>query len=224
MSTFGGQALKKIVVLGAGGLASEVLNLLEENNDVTKEWEILGCLDANYCPEAQRQILGYPVLGTDVWLAQFQEPIHAVCAIGNPDIRKKIISNCLKINPNVVFPPIIHHRAQVSKHSKIGNGSIICSGVIITVDIKIGPFSIINLGVSIGHGSSIGEFSTLHPSTTICGNVTIAPGSEIGTGTTIIPNIYVGAHSVLGAGSVVVRDIPDGVVAYGNPCRVMRER
>ena len=44
----------------------------------------------------------------------------------------------------------------------------------------------------------------------ICGNVTVVPGVSIGSG------------SVIGAGSVVVKDIPVGVLAAGNPCRVIR--
>ena len=39
----------------------------------------------------------------------------------------------------------------------------------------------------------------------------------------ILPGVTIGSYSVIGAGSVVTRDIPAGVIAVGNPCRVMRE-
>ncbi|MDD3154648.1 MAG: sugar O-acetyltransferase [Victivallaceae bacterium] len=45
----------------------------------------------------------------------------------------------------------------------------------------------------------------------------------IGAGAVILPGIQIGDDSVIGAGSIVTRDIPSGVVAAGNPCRVMRE-
>ncbi len=45
----------------------------------------------------------------------------------------------------------------------------------------------------------------------------------IGAGTVILPGVTIGDDSVIGAGSVVTKDIPSGVVAVGNPCRVMRE-
>jgi maltose O-acetyltransferase len=50
-------------------------------------------------------------------------------------------------------------------------------------------------------------------------------GSDVwvGGGVTICPGVKVGSKSVIGAGSVVTRDIPDGVFAAGNPCRVIRE-
>jgi maltose O-acetyltransferase len=45
----------------------------------------------------------------------------------------------------------------------------------------------------------------------------------IGGGAIVCPGVTIGRGSVIGAGSVVVRDIPAGVVAVGNPCRVLRE-
>jgi maltose O-acetyltransferase len=52
--------------------------------------------------------------------------------------------------------------------------------------------------------------------------ITIEDGAWIGGGAILCPGVTVGAGSVIGAGSVVTRDIPGGVVAVGNPCRVLR--
>jgi maltose O-acetyltransferase len=53
--------------------------------------------------------------------------------------------------------------------------------------------------------------------------VTIGDDVWIGGGVVICPGVTIGSRSTIGAGSVVVRDIPPGVVAAGNPCRVLRE-
>ena len=45
----------------------------------------------------------------------------------------------------------------------------------------------------------------------------------IGAGALVMPGVTIGDNTVIGAGSVVTRDIPSNVVAYGNPCRVIRE-
>ena len=53
--------------------------------------------------------------------------------------------------------------------------------------------------------------------------ITIGDDVWIGGGTIICPGVSIGARSVIGAGSVVTKDVPDGVLAFGNPCRVVRE-
>lgn len=52
--------------------------------------------------------------------------------------------------------------------------------------------------------------------------ITIGDNVWIGAGVTVLPGVTIGNNAVIGAGSVVNRDIPDGVVAAGNPCRVIR--
>lgn len=53
--------------------------------------------------------------------------------------------------------------------------------------------------------------------------VTIGDNVWIGGGVIILPGVTIGNNVVIGAGSVVTKDIPDNVIAYGNPCRIIRE-
>ncbi|MBE6805671.1 MAG: sugar O-acetyltransferase [Ruminococcaceae bacterium] len=53
--------------------------------------------------------------------------------------------------------------------------------------------------------------------------VHIGKNCWIGAGAIIVPGVTIGDNTVIGAGSVVTKDIPSGVVAVGNPCRVLRE-
>jgi maltose O-acetyltransferase len=52
--------------------------------------------------------------------------------------------------------------------------------------------------------------------------VTIGSGVWLGGATIVCPGVTIGAGTTIGAGSVVVRDVPPGVIAAGNPCRVIR--
>lgn len=52
--------------------------------------------------------------------------------------------------------------------------------------------------------------------------ITVGNHVWIGTHVSVLPGVTIGSNTVIGAGSVVNRDIPDGVVAVGNPCRVLR--
>ena len=54
-------------------------------------------------------------------------------------------------------------------------------------------------------------------------DVTIGENVWIGAGVVIVPGVHIGRNSVIGAGSIVTKDIPENVVAVGNPCRVLRE-
>ena len=53
--------------------------------------------------------------------------------------------------------------------------------------------------------------------------ITVEDNVWIGASVTVLPNVTIGSGSVIAAGSVVNRDIPQGVIAAGNPCRVIRE-
>ncbi|MBE6607621.1 MAG: sugar O-acetyltransferase [Ruminococcaceae bacterium] len=53
--------------------------------------------------------------------------------------------------------------------------------------------------------------------------VHIGKNCWLGAGVVVLPGVTIGDNSVIGAGSIVTKDIPANVVAYGNPCRVVRE-
>lgn len=53
--------------------------------------------------------------------------------------------------------------------------------------------------------------------------VTIKDNCWLGGSVTVLPGVTIGEGSVIGAGSVVTKDIPAGVLAYGNPCKVIRQ-
>lgn len=54
-------------------------------------------------------------------------------------------------------------------------------------------------------------------------NITVGDNVWFGASVTVLPGVTIGSNTVIGAGSLVNRDIPDGVVAVGNPCRVLRK-
>ena len=54
-------------------------------------------------------------------------------------------------------------------------------------------------------------------------SIEIGADVRVGGGAPILPRVGIGARTVVGAGSVITRDVPDGVFAAGNPCRVVRE-
>lgn len=211
---------KDIVIIGAGGFAKEVLWLLEQINNSTDEWNILGFVDK--MPSSnQNKVHGYSIVGDDKWLEKYEDPIHVVCAIGSPTLRKQIIQR-LKNKRNIIFPNIISEKAILSDKIDMGEGCIVCASSIVTVDVKLGNFVIINLDCTIGHDAILDDFVTIYPSVNVSGNVTIASETEVGTGTNIIQGISIGNESIIGAGAVVIRDIKGYCTAVGNPAKEIK--
>ncbi len=140
-----------------------------------------------------------------------------IVSIGNNKMRKQIVER-VKCD----FGTIIHPSAIVSPKAAIGAGSVVMQGSIIQSGARVGLHCIVNTGATIDHECIIDDFVHISPQTTLCGNVHIGEGAWIGAAAVVIPGVKIGKWSVIGAGSVVVDDIPDGVVAYGNPCRIIR--
>ena len=53
--------------------------------------------------------------------------------------------------------------------------------------------------------------------------ITVGDNVWIGANVTVLPGVTIGSNTLIGAGSVVNKDIPEGVIAVGNPCKVMRK-
>ena len=137
-----------------------------------------------------------------------------------PQHKIKIIQS---LSPDMSkFINVIHSGLDISKTSFIGIGALINSKVSIAAHTTIGDFVSINRHVSIGHHTVISDYCSINPGTNIAGNVTIGEGSTIGMGTNILNQVKIGKNTIIGAGSVVTKDIPDNVVAYGSPCKVIR--
>ena len=138
-----------------------------------------------------------------------------------PTHKKKIVET---LNPDIEkFINIIHDGLDISNTSKLGRGVLINSKVSIAAHTTIGDFVSINRHVSIGHHTNIGDYCSINPGVNIAGNVTIGEGTTIGMGTNILHTVNIGKNSIIGSGSVVTKDIPDNVVAYGSPCKIIRD-
>jgi acetyltransferase-like isoleucine patch superfamily enzyme len=110
---------------------------------------------------------------------------------------------------------------------EIGDGAQINNDALIKSEgpgIRIGPRALLGSRVCIYDS----DFHELDPrrrrgGTPATAQVTLGENVFVGDGSLILKGVEIGAHSVIGAGSVVVRSIPEGVIAAGNPARVVRE-
>ena len=209
--------MKDIVIIGAGGFGREVAWLIEDINKENKEWNLLGFVDDN--EEIQgKEINGYKVVGNIEWLKN--QELYVVNAIGDPIIKKKVMER-LQGSKNK-YPVLIHPSVIYSDKVTFGEGSIICAGNIITVNIEIGKHVIINLDCTIGHDAKIGDYSTILPSVNVSGDVDIEECVSVGTGSAIIQGIKIGNNTIVGAGGVVINDLCEPGTYVGVPVKKIK--
>ena len=149
-------------------------------------------------------------------------PVHF--AVLNSHIKYILYHHFLKHHDiqKLRYINFFHQSCQISKAVSMAKGVLIEPLSALSPFTKIGFGVTIKRNCSLGHHSELGDFVNLNPGVDVSGNVTVGEGTEIGTGSSVVNNVKIGKHCLIGAGSVVTRDIPDGVVAYGNPCRVVR--
>ncbi|TVZ28202.1 sugar O-acyltransferase (sialic acid O-acetyltransferase NeuD family) [Gillisia sp. Hel_I_86] len=120
------------------------------------------------------------------------------------------------------FINVVHQTSYISKSVTLDAGCFVEQNVTISSQTKLGFGITIKRGALIGHHCIIGDFVDINPGAIIAGKVILGKGSVIGAGATILDGINIGKNSVIGAGSLVTKDIPSGVIAYGNPCKIIR--
>ena len=112
---------------------------------------------------------------------------------------------------------------EKAKTINIGDGAWLGGKVTVVPGVSIGKHALI--------GPKSGLYGAIHPFDVEARNegiekaktINIGDGAWLGGKVTVVPGVSIGKHSVIGAGSVVTKDIPDDVVAVGNPCRVIRK-
>jgi sugar O-acyltransferase (sialic acid O-acetyltransferase NeuD family) len=193
---FGASGHAKVIAAGimAGGI--EVDGLMDD--------------DAN-----KKGFFGIPFLGN--YDPKILVDNRIIIAIGNNNNRKSVAQ---KVSHS--FGIWIDRSANVSKHSKIDEGTVVMQSACIQVDVSIGKHVIVNTGAIVDHDCFLADFVHISPGATLCGNVKVGEGTIIGAGSVVIPNITIGNWVTIGAGAVVINDVPDFAVLVGNPGKIIK--
>ncbi|MCD6379361.1 N-acetyltransferase [bacterium] len=123
---------------------------------------------------------------------------------------------------------VIREQNEIGNNFSIWNNSVIdygCTignGVKIHCNIYVAQFTVVEDGVFMAPGVTISN--DIHPGCPESNECMRGPilkkGCRLGVNVTVVPYVTIGEETLIGAGSVVTKDIPAGVLAYGNPARV----
>jgi acetyltransferase-like isoleucine patch superfamily enzyme len=124
---------------------------------------------------------------------------------------------------------IIREENEIGDHFAVWNNSVIDYGCTIGNKVKIhcniyvAQFTVIEDGAFLAPGVTIAnDYHPGCPESRDCmRGPTLKRGCRIGVNVTILPYVTIGEDTLVGSGSVVTKDLPPGIIAYGNPARVV---
>lgn len=207
--------LKNLIIVGASGFGREVLVWANDTLSGQPDWAIGGFLDANPMALGELTLSARVVGDPDTYRPTPND--RFVCAIGDP-LRRLSICRSME-NRGATFTTLIHPTAVVGQRCRIGKGSIVCPGVVITADATVGDHVIVNVHSSIGHNAIVGDGCTLSGHCDVTGYARLGEGVFLGSHAAVLPSIRVGDYARIGAGSVALRNVPSGVTVMGVPAK-----
>ncbi len=214
------ERIQPIIIVGAGGFAREVAQLIADVNAQRPTYSLLGYLDDNIAPGTS--IGGQTVLGGLDSAQSHAGEVHFVVGVGSPMIKRRLATRLA--DAGLVLETLVHPSAQVGRDICLGKGSVICAGCILTCDITVGTLVTLNLACTVGHDAVISDFVSIAPGSNISGNVTVGQGCDVGTGAATVQGVTLGEWSVVGAGALVATDLPPNITAVGVPAKAIKHR
>lgn len=208
------------VLWGSSGHAKVLLGIIRRLHG-----RVLATFDND---PAATPIPGIPLyIGADgfaQWVAETSEVrnVRALVAIGGNHGRDRIRILARMSDAGLKIEPLIDPRASIDATAKIGRGTQILPGAVVSAEAVLGEGCILNHKASVDHECQIGSGVHLAPGVTLCGLVSVGDAAMVATGATVLPRIKIGQGATVGGGAVVIKDVPDNAVVVGNPARIIR--
>ncbi len=121
------------------------------------------------------------------------------------------------------FGTLLSPGVVVASTVEIALGCYLEPGVVIAPYTRLGFSASLNRGVTVGHHTILGDYTCINPGSHVAGHCRVGERVTIGMGAVVFDGIEIGEGSVIGGGSVVTKNVPPRVVAFGNPCKVVKE-
>ncbi len=201
-----------LVLLGGGGHCRECIEAIERAG----KYRIHGIIDTNAKPGTM--IAGYPVLGDNARLEGLRRDgiTHLVLAYGiagGQAERGAHFRRLAELGHN--FPAIIHPKAAVNTHARIGAGVQIMAGALIGSEAQLGDACLINSNAVVSHDCRLGSNVHIAPGAILAGGVRVGDDTVVGMGATVYMRASIGKDVVIYNGATIFADVPDGVVVQG---------
>lgn len=204
--------MKKIVIIGTGGLAREFTKFFSYH------LEIAGYLSLDSKEHKEFKLPG-KYFSDEKNIEKIGTKL-AVIAIESPKIKRKLHERMKQYG--YVFPNFIHPSSIVTSNFEKDQGLIISPFCCVGPNVKFGLQNYINFSCGIGHDTEIGNFVQMNTSVQVGGSSKFGDDILIGSGSTIRQGLRIGNRSIIGLGSVVMNEIKEDTTVLGNPAKTLR--
>jgi len=213
--------MKNIILIGGGNQAHYTIDIIEKE----QKYNIVGIVDSIH--EVGSKRFGYEILGRQediVEIINRYEIQGGLITIGDNWIRHIVSNQILNSVPDFKFINAIHPSVIIGNSVKLGIGITAMAGVVFNPKSEIGNFTFFATGAQVEHDCIISDFASISAGSITGGYVKLGKYSAITLGVTVFDRVEIGENTVVGAGSLVTKSLPDNVLAYGNPAKIIRNR
>lgn len=212
-----------LAIFGAGGLGREVLETVNSLQRAWQRWESVFFVVDTPEGDPGRTVRGVPVREFAEFTAAFPpEECEFVIALGEPVYREKLFREVKE--RGYPLATIVHPGASVAASAKLGEGVVVQEFAGVGPDTSLADNAFIQPFAVVGHDSTVGRSSVCSTYAGVMGNCHIGDRTYLGVHVAVREKTNVGSDSIIGMGSMVQRDIPDNVIAMGNPARPMKHK
>lgn len=200
-----------LILIGAGGHAHSCIEVIEQHD----RYRIMGLVGLR--EELNSVHLGYEVIATDDELAQLSKSIpYAFITIGHiRTARHRMRLYLQAAHCGFQIPVIIAPTAYVSRHARIGSGSIVMQGAIVNGGASVGENSIINTRSLLEHDTKVADHCHISTGSILNGGVSVEEGSFIGSGCVVKEGVSIGRNCLVGIGLTVRHALSDSTQFIG---------
>jgi sugar O-acyltransferase (sialic acid O-acetyltransferase NeuD family) len=209
--------MSQLLLIGASGLAREALTVVR----AAGEHEVIGFLDDDPSTWG-RQFDDITVRGGINELNEYPKAKLLLCP-GRGPAREGLARRMHSLGRGEdAYLTVIDESVVIPPSCRVGAGSILLAGTVLTTNVELGRHVVVMPNVSITHDDLIESFATLCAGVSLGGNAWVGEGAYLGMNASVREGVKVGKNSVLGMGSVLLQDLPIGEVWAGVPARPLR--